>query len=337
MRPKVSIIVPTYNVENYLERCIKSLIGQTLKEIEIILVDDESPDSSPDICEEWKKKDSRIKVIHKKNGGLGFARNSGLEIATGEFVAFCDSDDVVDINMYKILYTMADNENLDAVYSEFNVDNYPGFHVIPHKEKTYNKNSIEDLILDMIGPEPSYNSDVKFQVSACKAIYRLDLIKQNMILFHSERELISEDLVFNIDFLQKAIKVKITPLQLYYYYLNPNSITHAKRPQLWNDLLRFYKYLYTRANEFKDKKVFKERLSRSILLGFRIAIGQEFTFFTNKESALKTLKYIYDNEFINEIKRYYPLSQMPLRHHIFYKILLSRNYFLICNLYKHFM
>ena len=105
--PLVSIIVPIYNVEPYLDRCIQSLINQTLENIEIILVDDESPDNCPQMCDAYAKQDRRIKVIHKKNGGLGLARNSGLEIATGEFVAFVDSDDYVDIAMYQNLYKIA--------------------------------------------------------------------------------------------------------------------------------------------------------------------------------------------------------------------------------------
>lgn len=90
---KVSIIVPIYNVEKYLCRCMDSLLNQTLKDIEIIMVDDGSPDNCPQMCDEYAKKDSRVKVIHKKNAGLGEARNSGLKIISGKFVAFVDSDD----------------------------------------------------------------------------------------------------------------------------------------------------------------------------------------------------------------------------------------------------
>ena len=97
---KVSIIVPVYNVE----RCLTSLINQTLKDIEIILVDDESPDNCPAICDDYAQKDPRIKVIHKKNQGLGMACNSGMENATGEYIAFCDSDDYVDNCMYENMY-----------------------------------------------------------------------------------------------------------------------------------------------------------------------------------------------------------------------------------------
>ena len=100
---KVSIILPIYNVEKYLKRCMNSLLNQTLKEIEIIMVDDESPDNCPHLCEEYKSKYSNIKVVHKKNGGLGYARNSGLEVCEGEYVAFIDSDDFVDVNMFEDL------------------------------------------------------------------------------------------------------------------------------------------------------------------------------------------------------------------------------------------
>ena len=92
---KVSIVVPIYNVEKYLEQCVDSIINQTLKEIEIILVDDGSPDNCPQMCDEYAKKDSRIKVVHKKNGGLSSARNAGIEVATGDYIGFVDSDDYI--------------------------------------------------------------------------------------------------------------------------------------------------------------------------------------------------------------------------------------------------
>ena len=117
MKPKVSIIVPCYGVEKYLDRCVNSLIIQTLKDIEIILVDDKSPDNVPQMCDEWAKKDMRIKVVHKEcNEGLGYARNTGLEIATGEFIAFVDGDDYVDAKMYKELYNEAISSLSDVVY-----------------------------------------------------------------------------------------------------------------------------------------------------------------------------------------------------------------------------
>lgn len=114
---KVSIIIPCYSVERYLNRCMDTIVNQTLKDIEIILVDDKSPDRVPEMCDEWAKKDKRIKVIHKKkNEGLGLARNTGLEIATGDYVAFVDSDDYVDTEMFSRLYEKAVETQSDIVY-----------------------------------------------------------------------------------------------------------------------------------------------------------------------------------------------------------------------------
>ena len=110
-QPKVSIIVPVYNVEKYIRRCIDSLKNQTLEDIEIILVDDSSTDSSLEICKKAAEEDSRIKVIHKVNEGAGLARNAALEIAEGEYIGFADSDDYIDKEMYKTLYEKAEQYN----------------------------------------------------------------------------------------------------------------------------------------------------------------------------------------------------------------------------------
>ena len=114
--PKVSIVVPVYKVEEYIDRCLDSLLNQTLKDIEIILVDDGSPDNCPKICDEYAQKDARVRVVHKQNEGLGYARNSGMEVAVGEYIAFVDSDDFVDIRMFEELYDVARGNDSDVVY-----------------------------------------------------------------------------------------------------------------------------------------------------------------------------------------------------------------------------
>ncbi len=108
---KVSVVVPVYNVEKYLERCIESIRNQTLEDIEIILVDDGSPDNCPKICDGFAEKDSRIKVIHKKNGGLSSARNAGIYAATGEYIGYIDSDDYAEPDMFEILYDSSHGRN----------------------------------------------------------------------------------------------------------------------------------------------------------------------------------------------------------------------------------
>ena len=111
--PLLSIIIPVYNVEKYLNRCVQSIVDQTYKNLEIILVDDGSPDNCPAMCDAWAKRDCRIKVIHKKNGGLSDARNAGMAIANGELMGFVDSDDWISPEMYQLLYERLEADNSD--------------------------------------------------------------------------------------------------------------------------------------------------------------------------------------------------------------------------------
>ena len=115
--PLISVIVPIYKVEKYLCKCVDSIINQTYKNLEIILVDDGSPDNCPRICDDYAKKDSRIKVIHKKNGGLSDARNAGVKIATGEYISFIDSDDWVETQMIEKMFTCINKDKSDVVSS----------------------------------------------------------------------------------------------------------------------------------------------------------------------------------------------------------------------------
>ena len=109
----ISIIIPVYNVEQYLDKCLQSVIHQTYQDIEIILVDDGSSDNSGILCDKWQEKDSRIKVIHKSNGGVSNARNVAIEQANGEYLMFIDSDDIVSDDLCKVLFEMLKNNNAD--------------------------------------------------------------------------------------------------------------------------------------------------------------------------------------------------------------------------------
>ena len=119
----ISIIVPVYKVEKYLDKCINSIVSQTYKNLEVILVDDGSPDSCGKMCDEWTKKDTRIKVIHKENGGLSDARNFGLDCAKGKYIQFVDSDDYIEKDMIEFLYKNLKENNADiSICSNYMVD-----------------------------------------------------------------------------------------------------------------------------------------------------------------------------------------------------------------------
>ena len=115
----VSVIVPVYKVEKYLNRCVNSILNQTYKDLEVILVDDGSPDSCPEICDGYAQKDKRVKVIHKENGGQGSARNSGLDVARGEYILFVDSDDYIAKNLIEITLQKAERFDADMVIFDY--------------------------------------------------------------------------------------------------------------------------------------------------------------------------------------------------------------------------
>lgn len=227
--PKISVIVPVYNVDKYLDRCLNSIVNQTLKDMEIIIIDDGSTDGCPSICDRWSKKDARIRVVHKQNAGLGMARNSGLDIATGEYVIFCDSDDKVDKKMYESLYEATENCNYDVVYSGFNVEQKNG-HWLTNNDfsevRTFDASQSELLALSFIG-ETNITNGHRFVMSCNVALYRRSLLEKFHIRQMSEREVVSEDLIFQLQVALHINKVKFIPQCFYYYYMNGGSLTHT--------------------------------------------------------------------------------------------------------------
>ena len=221
--PKVSIIIPCYGVERYLDRCMETIVRQTLKDIEIILVDDKSPDRVPQMCDEWAKRDARIKVIHKeKNEGLGFARNTGLDVATGEYVAFIDSDDYVDTSMFATLYEKAKETSSDIVYCGLKQEKAKDVFVDIQDfkvETSFEKNKLQELSIRYIDPPSGH----RLFMSVWHSIYKRSVIGN--LRFHSERVVCSEDLPFQVAMLLKSCKVTYIPNTYYYYCMNGNSLS----------------------------------------------------------------------------------------------------------------
>lgn len=214
--PKISIIIPIYKVEDYIETCINSVLNQSYKNLEVILIDDESPDNCGEICDNYAQNDDRIKVIHQKNKGLSGARNSGLKIATGDYIGFVDSDDWVEVDMYKTLLNLALKNNLDIV--ECGVSqrkNENEFHELPNLE------GADFLIEDYLDSYKRIISDTKFSV--WRRLYKKEIVEN-----YSFREgKISEDVYFTIDNLKKTNRVGYINYPFYNYRLNPESITRS--------------------------------------------------------------------------------------------------------------
>lgn len=293
---KVSIIVPVYNVEKFISRCLDSLINQTLKDIEIIVINDGTPDNSFDICKEYQKKDNRIKLFSKNNEGLGLTRNFGLKKAKGEFVAFIDSDDFIDLDFYERLYKNAIVNNVDAVYGNIRLYNNEGS-ILSTDCIPFEDNSIissKSLLNNMLHIKVNDVVNNQFMgMSSVRSIYNRKIILENCIDFESERKYISEDLLFNLDFLNFSNSVSFIHDAYYYYCVNLNSLSHTYRQDRFDKSIVLFNELINRCKNYGIYENVKNGLS-SIFIGYvRTAIRQEI-FESNK-------KYNEISTFIKEI------------------------------------
>ena len=225
MSQLVSIVVPIYNVEPFLDRCITSIVNQTYADIEIILVDDGSPDNCPAMCDAWADKDSRIKVIHKKNEGLGEARNTGVSIATGSYVFFIDSDDYLEHNAVERCISVAVDAGADSVIFGRNKA-YPDGTIKEDSKNIRNGVYAGESIRARLIPS-FFDYSLGFGVSSCSKMFSLNLIKRYDLSFESERSVISEDAMFCMSYFSKTAKVAVIPDKLYYYFKNNKSITNT--------------------------------------------------------------------------------------------------------------
>ena len=218
MNELITVVVPIYKVEKYLRRCVDSILLQTYKNLEIILVDDGSPDSCPVICDEYADMDKRVSVIHKSNGGLSDARNAGIELAHGKYIAFVDSDDYIDERMYEILYKNLTDNNADIsvcefikTYDEAKIDDS----IIKESVEVFNKLQVMDNLYD----------DLYLQtVVAWNKLYKKDIFKSIRYPFGK----INEDEYVIHQILNSANNVVYTNLPLYYYVQRTDSIMGEK-------------------------------------------------------------------------------------------------------------
>ena len=263
MMPKLSIIVPVYNVSHYLEDCVASLVSQQYTDCEIILVDDGSTDSSGMLCDGLADSDKRIIVIHKENGGVSSARNVGIERARGMFVAFVDADDSVESHMYSTMVEKAEATDADYVICGFNEIN------------TGQRNHVlfslpDDVVLDREGVvnKVLYSIFTSENVinSPCNKLYRKELILQRQLRFTKRRR--AEDWLFNIRYLEEAQSAIYINKPLYNYIRNDQSVMSKILPEqyeLWKENAQIRREIADRYQmEVNWKEVNKRFLSEAI-------------------------------------------------------------------------
>ncbi|MBR4260891.1 MAG: glycosyltransferase [Clostridia bacterium] len=320
MRPKVSVIIPIYNVEKYLERSVGAARNQTLKDIEIVLVDDESPDNCPVMCDQYKLEDDRIKVIHKKNGGLGFARNSGLEVASGEYLFFMDSDDYIDLDTLEIMYNAAVMHDADFV----RVDNYREkldgtilnkSYTPPMREGVYDQKELrEKLLFPQFGMGPDESGDKYVSCSVWRNLYKKEIIDTYNLRFVSERELISEDIPFNLDFMIKAQRAYVINRKFYHYIVNDQSLTQSYKKDRFDKELELYRGLLERLIKYGVYDECEIRMRRFLITRARKSIRRELIGNPNRIDAIRNVNCILSKPELRFVLENYDGSKLPIKY-----------------------
>lgn len=318
---KVSVIVPMYNVERYLDQCVKSIQAQTLHDIEIILVDDGSPDRCGEMADHYATADPRIKVVHRENGGLGPARNSGMKEATGEYIGFVDSDDWIEPEMYERLYAAAARYNADVCFSGFKaIKNYQTIYIKsnPFAGRTLRgTDEIFTLRRSFYGALPEKLDDDPMPVSVWTNIYKRTLIESNDIKFKNIR---SEDKFFNTRVCRQAeITVSIANTDYNYRRDGQSSIMASFSSSMIDSYLELFKELKNLAAEEPER--FRAecdlRVKRCIIDYSRVAcqvIANSASFTSDKKSALKSL---IGASVARDALHGFPCHKLPIQQSIF--------------------
>ena len=250
--PKISIIVPVYNVEKYIAKCLKSLTLQTLQGIEIIIVNDGSLDRSIDIIEKYVKENpTKIKYYEKKNGGLSSARNYGIEYATGEYIAFLDSDDYVEINMYEEMYNLAKKENADMVECDFIWEWEYGKKVYDKRREYKTK---EDIMK-------------KPRVVAWNKIYKREILNKNKIRF--PEGLIYEDMEFFYKLLPHLNKISYINKYFVHYIQRKDSISNKQTKKI-EDIFKILDNIF---DYYKEQNLYNQYEKELKYMKKRILLG----------------------------------------------------------------
>lgn len=312
MSELISVVIPVYNVENYLERCVKSVIKQTYRNLEIILVNDGSTDGSLEVCKKLKKRYSQLIIIDKPNGGLSSARNAGIKVSNGEYIAFLDSDDWVTSDCYEYMLNLAVSNRADLsdvmIYQvKSEKDKIPEY---DEKVKLYyNRDIIEHYM------HRGMSEQKGAPYSACRKLYRRELFRDDTANFVEGT--VNEDICFNYRILRKCSKIAVSNQIKYFYFQREASITNGAMKKKDLELLMVSRELVKLAEESSDAKnielaKMKEARSYFSLLARAAKDGIDESSIENADALVKDLKTKLKKNLILLMKSPMPLTRKAL-------------------------
>lgn len=334
---KVSVIIPVYMVEDYLDRCVESVVNQTLKEIEIILVDDGGKDRCAQICEDWAKRDERVKVIHKQNQGLGMACNTGIEAATGKYVAFVDSDDWVEEDYLETVFNHAEDCKADAVYSGIRrVDEHGNKKTmsVAGKNGYFKGQEIVDFALEMIADPVNSPYERRRQMSSKIVLYSNEIVKRENIRFKSEREYVSEDLLFNLDFLTNCTCVAEIAQIFYNYFFNTTSLSNTLGKGRFEKYKNLRGYLIDRYGDSLPREKLRERVDKMFIGYVRALLVKIVSSSIGYRQKYNMVATICSDKIWDEIAKEFPIKELPKKKRMVFNMIRHRQVLLLLFVFK---
>lgn len=325
----VSAIVPVYNVERYVRQCLDTLLAQTYPLEEIVLVDDGSMDSSGDICDEYAASYECVTVVHKRNAGLGYARNTGLDSLTrpSDYIMFVDSDDWLEKDAVEHLVRALGDDSADCVIGGHTKKTDEGKTVFELKLENHRFEGSEvreQLLPRLCGSMPTSHDSVP--MSACSALYRRSILEECNLRFPSEKEMISEDFVFKFNFLLRARNAILSDFVGYCYRTVQGSLTTSYRSDRFEACVKFYKRVQEMIREEGLSEECLLRLNKTFFIYLRMCIKQERTKVSGSrnEEVLRRIRSIVSADEVQKAIALYPTSQLEIRQRFFVHLVEKR-------------
>ena len=325
----ISVVVPVYNAEKYLRRCVDSLIYQTYENIDIVLVDDGSIDDSFKICDEYSALDTRVQVIHKKNAGQGLARNDGIDIAKGKYICFLDSDDYFEQDTCEELVRIMEKTRADICSFGYQIDDkndkvVTRFNV---KEQEYIGNDVRDkFILHYFGDTP--REDDLRGVFSCMSVFKKEIIDKYNIRFPSERVVSSEDAAFCLEYGKHISKAITIGRAFYHYCQNEDSFSKTYREDRFRLMKAHVNMLRDYAEQYENFDLVADRIGMSAWINLMACFKQEYRYF-NWRDAIKHYKVFSKDDVISGALHRLPWKQLPLKQRILYWAIEMEHFYLV--------
>lgn len=330
----VSVVVPVYNAEKYLDRCISSVVNQTYQNLEVILVDDGSLDGSPEMCDAWAAKDERVKVIHKSNEGAGIARNTALGVATGDYICFFDSDDYAAHDLIEKLYLQIKKHGAEVAICEHKRVNvaknmYQDSKINSTRNVYCGHEVVSEFLLEFLGEDTQSGRVYNIPIALWASLFSMELVKRANWRIVSEREFFSEDLYSLLNLYRHVECIAILNEPLYYYCENEGSLSKAYREGQYDRIKQFYHECVKLCEENDYGEAFRKKCKEPFLSFTIWGLKSEESSMRPLLEKIKSVKEIVSDELLQAVLQEKKQDKIGMKKRLLYWALRNQYVWLV--------